>query len=160
MIGGMHPDPSFAPIELGMAWRLVAAVVFGTLMGLDRSMVGKHAGMRTYALVSLGSCVFSLVSTIASYQLGLFSGTNPLQITSSIVVGVGFIGSGLAAIFRGERPGELTTGTGIWVVAAIGMACGYGLYIIAALTTILGILIFSVLSRLEHWLRINWGSEI
>lgn len=126
-------------------------------MGLDRSIVGKHAGMRTYALVSLGSCVFSVVSTLASYQLGLFPGTNPLQIAASIVVGVGFIGAGLST-FKGEHP-ELTTATGIWVVAAIGMACGYGLYLIAAVTTVLGIIIFSFISRLEHWLRTNWGAE-
>ncbi len=156
----MHPDPSFSVVEITFLWRLVAAVVLGALMGLDRSIVGKHAGMRTYALVSLGSCVFSIVSTLASYQLGVFPGVNPLQITASIVIGVGFIGTGLAA-FKGkeEHPAELTTATGIWVVAAIGMACGYGLFLIATVTTILGIIIFSLISRLEYWLRVRWGTE-
>jgi putative Mg2+ transporter-C (MgtC) family protein len=154
----MHPDPAFSSIEITFVWRLVAAVVFGSLMGLDRSIVGKHAGMRTYALVSLGSCVFSIVSTLASYQLGIFPGANPLQIAASIVVGVGFIGAGLSA-FKGEHSVELTTATGIWVVAAIGMACGYGLYLIATATTVLGIVIFSLISRVEHWLRVNWGTD-
>lgn len=155
----MHLDPSFTTVQIGLLWRLAAAVLFGAVMGVDRAIAGKHAGMRTYALVSLGSCVFSIISTLASYELSTFSGIRPLQIAASIVVGVGFIGAGLAA-FRGENATvELTTASGIWVVAAVGMACGYGLYIIAFATTVLGVFIFSVLSRLEYWFRHNWGRE-
>ena len=156
----MHPivDISLSSVEFAFAPRLIMAVFLGAIMGLDRSIAGKHAGMRTYALVSLGSCVFAIVGTLASYELTSFNGTNPLQIAASVVVGIGFIGSGLAA-FRGEHPVELTTATGIWVVAAIGMACGYGLFVIATTCTILGILIFSVLARTEHWLRVLWGDE-
>jgi putative Mg2+ transporter-C (MgtC) family protein len=153
----MHPDPSL--LENAYLWRLLLAALLGTLMGIDRSIAGKHAGMRTYALVSMGSCVFSLVSTLASYQLGAaFPGVNPLQITSSIVVGIGFIGTGLA-VFRGNHPVELTTASGLWVVAAIGMACGYGLTDIALATTILGMIIFTIVTRIERWLRINWGVD-
>ncbi len=156
----MHPETlvSSNVIEYVFVWRLLVAVILGSLMGLDRSIAGKHAGMRTYALVSLGSCVFAIVGTLSSYQLGGFPGTNPLQIAASVVIGIGFIGSGLAAM-RGEHPAELTTASGIWVVSAVGLACGYGLFIIATFCTVLGIIIFSVVSKLEHWLRTQWGAE-
>ncbi len=150
--------PPLTGIELSFIGRLLAAAVLGALMGLDRSIAGKHAGMRTYALVSLGSCAFTIVSTLASYQLGNFIGINPLQISASVVIGIGFIGSGLA-VFGKEHPVELTTASGIWVVAAVGLAAGYGLYIIAVTTAFLGILIFSLFSRFEYWLRVRFGAD-
>src|SRR5581483_7779889 len=118
----------------------------GCFMGLERSIAGKHAGMRTYALVSLGSALFVGVGMTASFQLSMFSGINPLQIASNVVLGVGFIGAGLA-VFRGEHPVELTTASGLWVAAGIGMACGFGLYSVAVATTILGVLILSILAK-------------
>ncbi len=156
----MHPELSvpLSSVEFAFTARLIVAVVLGALMGINRSLFGKHAGMRTYALVSLGSCVFAIVGTLASYELSAFNGINPLQIAASVVVGIGFIGSGLAA-FRGEHPIELTTASGIWVVAAVGMACGYGLFILAIACTLLGILIFSLLSHTERWLQDVWGEE-
>ena len=157
----MHPElllPAQS-VEFAFSARLIVAVILGAVMGVNRSIFGKHAGMRTYALVSLGSCVFAIVGTLASYELVSFNSINPLQIASSVVVGIGFIGSGLAA-FRGENPIELTTASGIWVVAAIGMACGYGLFILATTCTVLGILIFSLLSHTEHWLQEIWGQDV
>ena len=137
---------------------LVAATLLGALLGLERSIAGKHAGMRTYALVSLGSCLFCVVGTLASYQLALFPGINPLQIAGSIVIGIGFIGAGLAAM-RTEDHVELTTASGIWVVAGVGMACGFELYGLAVTSTVLGVLIFSVFSRIEHNIRIRFGNS-
>ena len=142
--------------ELQLAGSVLIATVLGGLVGIDRSMAGKHAGMRTYALVALGSCVFTLVSTIAGMELAHFPGINPLQISASIIIGIGFIGTGLAA-FRGEQA-ELTTASGVWVVAAIGMACGYGLYMLAIMTTILCLVVFSLFASLERWLRLHWGA--
>jgi putative Mg2+ transporter-C (MgtC) family protein len=153
----MHPDPLIVSAEVIYIWRIVAAAVLGTIVGLERSLAGKQAGMRTYALVSLGSCVFALVSTLASYELVDFAHVNPTQIAASIVVGVGFIGAGLAAT-RNDHV-ELTTASGIWVVAAIGMACGYGLLNIAIATTILVMAIFSFEAFLERWLRLHWGID-
>ncbi|MDO8517703.1 MAG: MgtC/SapB family protein [bacterium] len=148
----------FDQIEILFAWRLAAAVLLGALVGLERSIAGKHAGMRTYALVSLGSCLFVVVGTLASYQLSVFVGINPLQIASSVVIGIGFIGSGLA-IMRGNSQMELTTASGVWVVAGVGMACGFGLYLLAAVTSILSILVFAVFSRGERLIRVRWGNR-
>ncbi len=138
--------------------RLVVAAVLGACMGLERSLSGKHAGMRTYALVSLGSCLFTAAGLVASYQLASFAGTNPLQIAASIVIGIGFIGSGLA-VMRGENHAELTTATGIWLVAAVGMTAGFGYFAVALAAAVLGVLIFSVLSKVENRLRSRFGRE-
>lgn len=138
--------------QLELAMPLIVATVLGLLLGLERTLAGKHAGMRTYALVSLGSALFTLVGVVASYQLSVFSGINPLQIAASVVIGIGFIGAGLSAI-RGDHPVELTTASGIWVASAVGMACGFGMYSIAAITALLAVLVLSVLLRLENGMR-------
>ena len=139
-------------MESEFVTRLVIAAVLGGLLGLERSIAGKHAGMRTYALVSLGSALFVCMGTLASLQFTQFIGVNPLQLAGSIIIGIGFIGSGLA-VFHGAHPGELTTASGIWVVAGVGMAAGFGFYTLALGATILGVFIFSVLARVEHSLR-------
>ncbi len=151
--------PLFAGLQLQMIWSLCIAALLGALMGLERSIAGKHAGMRTYALVSLGSCLFVVLGTLASYELSYFSGINPLQIAGSVVLGIGFIGSGLA-MARGDHPAELTTASGIWVVAGIGMACGFGLYALAFAATMLGILVLSVFLRIENSIRAKYGKQL
>ncbi|HEY6021036.1 MAG TPA: MgtC/SapB family protein [Candidatus Paceibacterota bacterium] len=138
--------------QLSLLVPLVVATALGLLLGLERTLAGKHAGMRTYAMVSLGSALFTLTGVVASYQLAVFSGINPLQVAGSVVIGIGFIGTGLAA-FRGDHPVELTTASGIWVASAVGMACGFGMYTVAVGTTILAFIILSVLLRLENGLR-------
>jgi putative Mg2+ transporter-C (MgtC) family protein len=138
---------------------LALAAILGAILGIDRSVAGKHAGMRTYALVSMGSALFVLVGLVASQQLeGLFPGTNPLTIASNVVVAIGFLGAGLT-VFRGEHPVELTTAAGLWVSAGVGMAVGFGFYTAAFVTVILSLLIFSVLLPIENWVRRQWGRE-
>ena len=137
---------------------LILAAALGALMGLERSIAGKHAGMRTYALVSLGSCLFTLVGVLASYPLSVFVGVNPMQLAGSVAIGIGFIGAGLTAL-RSEEHVELTTTAGIWVVAAVGVACGLGFYSAAATTAVLSVLIFSIFLRVENAIRHRWGGE-
>jgi putative Mg2+ transporter-C (MgtC) family protein len=137
---------------------LVISALLGALLGLERSIAGKHAGMRTYALVSMGSCLFVIVGSLASYEMSLFAGINPLQIASNVVVGIGFIGAGLA-VFRGDHPVELTTASGLWVAAGVGMACGFGFYAIATAATIIAIIVFSVFLKLENSIRKRFGTD-
>ncbi len=146
---------TLSSIEVEIITRLVVAVILGACMGLERSLAGKHAGMRTYALVSLGSALFTVAGLVASYQLTSFTGVNPLQIAASIVIGIGFIGSGLA--LRTEHAAEITTASGIWLVAAVGMAAGFGYYAVALASTVLGLLVFTILSKLENRLRRRYG---
>ncbi|MSR71018.1 MgtC/SapB family protein [Candidatus Kaiserbacteria bacterium] len=135
--------------------RLVAAAVLGSLLGLERSLSGKHAGMRTYALVSLGSCLFVVIGILSSFQLSMFAGLNPVGIASSVVIGIGFIGAGLSAL-RGEHP-ELTTASGIWLAAGVGMAAGFGFYTTAVTATILGFVVFWVFAKFEHHMSVRYG---
>ena len=139
-------------IENEFIVRLAVAAILGALVGLERSIAGKHAGMRTYALVSMGSALFVVLGTLASYQMALFAGVNPLQIAGSIVIGIGFIGAGLAAV-KGDGHAELTTASGIWVAAGVGMAAGFGLYTLAAGATVFALLIFTLLLKVENRIR-------
>ncbi len=157
----MHPLLSIdvsSSIQLAFAWRLLIAALLGAALGFERSLAGKHAGMRTYALVSMGSALFVMIGVLASYQLSLFSGINPLQIASNVVLGVGFLGTGLA-VFRGDRPVELTTAAGLWVAAGLGMAAGFGFGFLALCAGVLSILILTILLKFENSMRSKYGTE-
>lgn len=138
-----------APIDYQVAGQLALAVVLGALIGLERQLAGKTAGVRTYALVSLGSALFSYISKYGFVEFWGVPGFDPSRIASQIVVGVGFIGAGLI-VFHSERVRGLTTAAGLWVSAAIGMAVGFRLYSIAVFTTILVLLVFIVLWVFEQ----------
>lgn len=132
--------------------RLFVALILGMVIGTERVWAHKTAGMRTYALVSVGSALFVIISNeMVKYYTG-FSGLNPLMIVSQIVVGVGFIGAGLIFTKDSKLVG-LTTATGLWVSAGIGMAAGFKLYNIAIIATIMILFIFIVLWFLEEQLK-------
>lgn len=117
--------------QLMMAARLVVAAVLGALVGIEREWRGRDAGIRTFAAVSLGACAFSLVSFIVTP-----AGNETTRIAAQIVTGVGFLGAGVILRGHGHVSG-LTTSATLWATAAVGMAVGYGLYILAAVTTAL-----------------------
>lgn len=137
--------------------RLAIAAVLGSLLGIERSLAGKHAGMRTYAMVSLGSCLFVVVGTLSSFQMSMFPGLNPIQIAASIVIGIGFIGAGLSAL-HGEHP-ELTTASGIWVAAGVGMATGFGFISVAVSSVLFGLIIFWMFAKLERRMSEKYGTK-
>lgn len=136
-----------------LAWphfiQLIIALILGSVLGLERTLAGKTAGMRTYALVSLGSCLFILVSleVIANYIT--LTSLDPLRVASSIVTGVGFIGAGLI-IFSNDRVRGLTTAAGLWVSAAIGVSVGFAYLQMAIFTTLLVLFTFRIMWYLEH----------
>jgi putative Mg2+ transporter-C (MgtC) family protein len=113
--------------------RLVIAAALGGAIGLERELRDHEAGFRTHLLVSLGACVFTLVSAYAwtdwtfSTQQGVVF--DPTRIAAQIVTGIGFLGAG-AIIVRGISVRGLTTAATLWVVAAIGMAAGTGYYVV------------------------------
>lgn len=147
-------------LQSDVIWRLIAAAILGSLLGLERSLAGKHAGMRTYALVALGSALFVVVGELSAFAFSMFPGINPVQIASSVVVGIGFIGAGLAALRAGAEEGihpELTTASGIWLAAGIGMAAGFGFMDVAAAAAILGVLIFWFMAKIEHRINTKFG---
>jgi len=119
-------------IEVEMILRLLLAVVLGAIIGYQRERVGKAAGLRTHALISVGAALFTIGSL---YGFGV--GVDPSRVAAGIVTGIGFLGAG-AIIRRGEGVIEgLTTAATIWAVAGIGLAAGAGLYILSAVTTVI-----------------------
>jgi putative Mg2+ transporter-C (MgtC) family protein len=137
---------------LDITLRLFVALALGMIIGIERVWAHKTAGMRTYALVSMGSALFVIISNEMVKFYSNFSGMNPLMIVAQIVVGVGFIGAGLIFTKDSKLVG-LTTATGLWVAAGIGMASGFGLFNIAVIATILTLFIFIILWFIEKRIK-------
>lgn len=126
--------------------RLTLALVLGGLIGLERERGERAAGIRTHALVALGSCLIMIVSAFGFADiLGTRSVVlDPSRIAAQVVSGVGFLGAG-AILLRKEIVKGLTTAASIWVVAAVGLACGSGLLIEAAMVTTLTMIVLVAL---------------
>lgn len=137
---------------LEMVYRLLIAMLLGMVIGIERVWAHKTAGMRTFALVSVGSALFVLISDeMVSYYTGI-SGLNPLMMVAQIIVGIGFLGTGLIFAKETKLMG-LTTATSLWVSAGIGMAAGFGLFKLAILATVFTLFIFIVLWFFEAALK-------
>ncbi|RYZ12772.1 MAG: MgtC/SapB family protein [Alphaproteobacteria bacterium] len=123
--------------EWVIALRLGLACVFGGLIGLEREMGNHDAGLRTHILVSLASCVFTLVAWEIYQHIRAIEQPatgDPVRIIEAVTAGAGFLAAGI--IFQsGSKVHGLTTGAGVWTAAAIGVACGSGAYAIAGITT-------------------------
>ena len=130
------------PIELEMVLRILLAMVLGAIIGFQRGKAEKPAGMRDLILISAGSALFTVVSI---YGFGV----DPARVAAGIVTGIGFLGAG-AIIRRGEGGivKGLTTAATIWMTAGIGLAAGAGMYIIAAVTTFLALVILFLPHRI------------
>ncbi len=130
--------------------KLVVALLLGTIIGVERVIVHKEAGMKTHALVALGAAMFVLISDQMAVKYLNFPGFNPTMMASQIIVGIGFLGAGVI-IFREkeERLIGLTTASGLWVAAGIGMASGMGFFDIAIIATVLVLLVFIFMNVFE-----------
>jgi putative Mg2+ transporter-C (MgtC) family protein len=136
--------------------RLVVAVCFGLIVGAERLLVHKDAGMKTHALVALGSAVFVLISEELVQKYINLPGLNPTMIPSQIILGVGFLGAG-SIMLQDSRLKGLTTAGGLWVTAGIGMASGFGFYGLALIATLLVLLILTLVYILERPIRKIYG---
>lgn len=132
--------------------KLGIALVLGGIIGAERERYKKDAGLRTTILITLGSTIF----TILSPRVGLGSeGTLDItRIAASIVTGIGFLGAGVIMQERGRVKG-LTTAATIWISAAIGMACGAGEFLLAAIVTLFTMIVLVLFSRFEDALEIS-----
>lgn len=126
---------------------LVLALVLGSTLGLERSYAGKTAGLRTFGLVSMGSCLFILIARSIVPEL---PGTEVdlVRVAAGIVTGIGFLGGGVI-ILRGSHLSGITTAAGLWVAAGIGMAVGYGLVMLSIFATIATLLVFTLFWFIE-----------
>jgi putative Mg2+ transporter-C (MgtC) family protein len=115
-------DTSSVLQELFYVLKLVFAFVLGGIIGWERELAGKEAGIRTFGCIAMGSAAFSIFSPLVNFA-------DNSRIAAQIVLGIGFLGSGI--FMRGEKTAGLTTAASMWVSAAVGMAVGFSLYIVA-----------------------------
>ena len=132
--------------------RLGAAAVLGGLLGLDRELRDKPLGLRSNILVAIGACSFGLM-TLELVDLfrrdQSLGNVDPSRLVQGIVEGIGFLGTGAIIHSRGHVFG-VTTGATVWVVGAIGLACGFGLYLHATAVTVVALLVLVVLGAIER----------
>ena len=139
----------FAPEDL---LKIMIAILIGGIIGLERELHSKAAGLRTISLITVGATMF----TILSFKFTGNSSTS--QVAATVVTGVGFLGAG-AILFTEGRVKGLTTASSVWVSAALGMAIGLGQYVLGLAATLVVIIILDLFTRLAHWLDIN-GREL
>ncbi len=136
-------------VELIYAMRLLLSALIGFIIGVERKMRSKEAGMRTHAMVCLGACLFMLISKYGFSDVDTYDAS---RIASQVVAGVGFLGAGMI-LYRKHSIHGLTTAAGIWATAGIGMAIGCGLYIVAISATIVMMIVLLLLCLPINFLR-------
>ena len=143
------------------ALRLVLAMVFGMILGIDREVRDKPAGMRSHMLVSLAAACLTLMTFSIVDASDIFGDTvrsDPLRVIEAVVAGVAFLGAGAIIQGRGGVTG-ITTGASMWVAGAIGVASGLGQYVLAGLTTALAFVVLFFLGKLEMYLKRRSGPD-
>lgn len=138
--------------------RIVSALILGFLLGLERELTNKYAGLRTHILVCLGACVFTILSiygfptfadgdnVITSQATGI---RDTGRVAAQIVTGIGFIGAG-TVLRNGPIIIGLTTAATLWISAAIGMACGVGMYEVAVFATLISVAVLTLIRVFER----------
>lgn len=132
--------------------RLVVATILSGAIGLERQARGKPAGIRTHALAGLGATVMTVCGVLVAEQMqdkGIASATDPSRLASIVIQGIGFIGAGVIIQSRGYVKG-LTSAATLWFVGAIGIAVGFGFWLVSVVTTIIGLILLIVFRRFEE----------
>ncbi len=157
MLESLHSLISATEINVANAsLRLLLSMALGAIVGAERKRKGQIAGVRTFALISMGACLAMLLSIYVPQEyLGLKNG-DPGRIAAQVVTGVGFLGGGAMIHMRGSVKG-LTTAAGIWITATIGMAVGVGMYFCSLAATALTLLVLAGFEFYEH--RVGMGQE-
>ena len=154
----MTPEQFFDPTVIVFG-KLMLAILLGAIIGTERAIIAKQAaGMRTFAIVALGSCLFIVTANYVSFSYIGIMNFDPLRTAAAIITGIGFLGAGLI-IFRHDSLHGVTTAAGLWIVSGIGIAVGFGLYAIAIFATVLVLVMFTgmwyVEKRFKHWFDQN-----
>ena len=137
-------------IDWNLVLRLVVAGVMGGVIGLERELRAKEAGIRTHFIVALGSALFMIISQYA------FTGQfDHARVAAQVVSGIGFIGAGVI-IFQKNAVRGVTTAAGLWVSAAVGLACGAGMYAVSAAASILTVFCLEMM----HFFHIRYGEKV
>jgi putative Mg2+ transporter-C (MgtC) family protein len=152
------------PFDLEIIFRLFLASFLGALVGLEREVHGREAGIRTYLLVSLGSTLIMIVSEYLAFEYqGKFSSdlfrVDPGRIAAQAITGIGFLGAGVIIRYKNSIRG-LTTAASMWVVCAIGLAIGAGYYLFGSAVSAIAILSLVGLKGIEKKLSKDWYEEM
>lgn len=130
--------------------RLVLASVLGAVIGLERERKNWSAGMRTHMMVCLGAALTIIVSSYGFYDvIGDHITLDPARIAAQVISGIGFLGAGIIMFLKPGFIRGLTTASGLWTVAAIGLAAGAGMYIAAIAATVIAFIILLILQPFE-----------
>lgn len=130
--------------------RVLISVAIGGLIGLERGMKNRPAGLRTYMLVCVGACVVMLTNqyTYQVYQVG-----DPVRMGAQVISGIGFLGAGTIVVTSRNQIKGLTTAAGLWTAGGIGLAIGIGLYEVALAASVAVFIILTVLHQLDFRVR-------
>jgi len=132
---------------LAVAIRIVAAVLIGGLLGLERGMKNRPAGLRTYMLVCVGSCLIMLTN---QYIYQVYGTGDPVRMGAQVVSGIGFLGAGTIVVTRRNQIKGLTTAAGLWTSAGVGLALGIGFYEAALAGGFAMFFVITVLQRMDN----------
>jgi len=141
------------PESFSIVLKLLVATGLGALIGVERELTRRYAGLRTFALVSLGACLFTILANDMAIRLFGRESADPTRIIGQIVMGVGFLGAGLI-VFQHERVVNLTTAAAGWVTAAIGTTVGFGSYDVAISATFIALFVLIILRIVEE--KMGW----
>lgn len=142
---------------ISSVFKLLLSALLGGLIGYERKRRGQAAGVRTFSLIAMGAALAMILSIYLPQEyLGLKNG-DPGRIAAQVVTGIGFLGAGAIIQMKGSVRG-LTTAAGIWIVAAIGLAVGVGMYLVSLIATILILLILVGMDKIEH--TANLGTDL
>lgn len=153
-----HPTYTSFPVIVA---RLLLAAVFGAAIGFEREWRNRPAGLRTHVLVCVAAATFAIL-TIEIIHAPMFEKDtgrfDPIRVIEAVTAGVAFLAAGVVIFTRGQVHG-LTTGAGMWLAGAIGVACGLGLWQIALFSTVLALIVLVLLYALESKMDMNQGED-
>ena len=135
---------------LAVAVRIFAAVIVGGILGLERGMKNRPAGLRTYMLVCVGACVIMLTN---QYIFQVFGSGDPVRMGAQVVSGIGFLGAGTIIVTRRNQIKGLTTAAGLWSAAGVGLALGVGFYEAAVVGTLAVFFVMTLLQKMDNKLH-------
>ena len=130
-----------------VALRILAAVIIGGLLGLERGLKNRAAGLRTYMLVCVGSCLIMLTN---QYIFQSFGSGDPVRMGAQVVSGIGFLGAGTIIVTRRNQIKGLTTAAGLWSAAGVGLALGIGFYEAAVAGAFAVFAVMTLLQKLDN----------
>lgn len=133
-----------------IAVRILLSIILGGMVGMERGMKNRPAGLRTYMLVCLGACIVMITN---QYVYQAFGVGDPVRMGAQVVSGIGFLGAGTIIVTARNQIKGLTTAAGLWASACVGLALGIGLYEVAVMGSVSIFIILTLLHELDNLLR-------